>query len=108
MGERPQPLYSAHAEDPAMTDAIDRFVLALAEAVDALQDAYIASDCTRLDRLARDLATDAEFLGYGPLAQLAEDVASCAVREKQEEARVVLEDLTGIAQRIRMGHRGAI
>jgi hypothetical protein len=91
-----------------MIDAIDRFVLALAEAVDALQDAYSASDCTRLDRLARDLATDAEFLGYAPLAQLAEDVASCAVREKQEEARVVLEDLTGIAQRIRMGHRGAI
>lgn len=108
MGERQQPLYSDHAQDPALSEAIDRFVLGLAGAVDDLQDAHIACDCTRLGLLARELAADADLVGYGPLAELADAVSSCAAHMKQEEARDVLIELTAVAQRIRLGHRGAI
>jgi hypothetical protein len=108
MGERPRPLYSSNAEDPALSEGIDRFVLALAETVDHLQDAHMAGDCALLGRLARDLAADAERFGYAPLARLAEAVAACADHEKQEESRDLLLELTGIGQRVRMGHKGAI
>ncbi len=108
MGERLRPLYSARAEDPALSDAIDRFVLGLAEAVDHLQDAHGAGDYTGLERLGRELAGEADSLGYAPLARLAQAVASSAAQEKHEEARSVLVELTEIAQRVRMGHRGAL
>ncbi len=108
MGELLRPLYSARAEDPALSDAIDRFVLGLAEAVDHLQDAHGAGDTPGLDRLARELAAEADALGYAPLARLAQAVASSAAQEKHEEARCGLVELTEIAQRVRLGHRGAI
>ena len=108
MGERQQPLYSDHAEDPALSEAIDRFVLGLAEAVDDLQDTHSTGELARMGVLARELAVDADFLGYGPLARLAEAAASCAAHEKQAEARGILIELTGVAQRIRRGHRGAL
>ena len=108
MGERPRPLLSTRADDPALADAIDRFVLGLAVSVDDLQDAHSAGDWARLARLARELTVDADLLGYAPLARLAEAAAEYATRDKAEEARGILIELTEIAQRIRMGHRGAI
>ena len=108
MADRPRPLYSSHAEDPSLAEGIDRFVLELAETVDTLQDAHSAGDCALLGRLAKALASDADRLGYAPLARLAEEVAGCAEQEKHEAARRLLLEVTAMAQRIRMGHRGAL
>ena len=98
MGERPRPLYSAHAEDPALIDAIDLFVIALAETVDELQDAHRAADCQRLGQLARELAVDAAYLGYAPLARLAQEEAEekClgAVPAEHQDALRELHDLS--------------
>ena len=108
MADRLKPLYSAQAENPALSESIDRFVLGLAERVDHLQDAQFGGDRTRVAELSRSLASDADAVGYAPLAQLAEEAAGAAEADDLDEARAVLRDLTEVAQRVRCGYPGAI
>ena len=108
MGGLLHPIYSPRADDPALSESLDRFVLTLTERVDDLQDAHSAGDASRLSQLALALATEAEPLGYAPLSRLAEVLASAAAEDKMEEARGHVIELTDLSQRIRMGHRGAI
>jgi hypothetical protein len=106
--ERIRPIYSSRADDPALAEAIDAFVIGLAERIDHLQDAETEADLPRLAAFARDLAADAEALGFGALGRVAQVVEAAAREEKSDEAHASLLKLTEIAYRIRMGHRGAL
>lgn len=107
-GERIRPILSSRADDPALGEAIDTFVIGLAERIDDLQDAERAADLAQLSALARDLAADAEALGYEALARISQVVEAAALEEHSDEAYANLVKLTEIAYRIRLGHRGAL
>jgi hypothetical protein len=102
------PIYSSMAEDPNLGDAIETFVVALAERVDELQDAEFKDDLKSLGALASALGSRADQLGYGSLAASASAVEACSHSGDIDEIREVLLDLTEIARRIRMGHRGSV
>ena len=106
--EKIRPIFSSRADDPALAEAIDAFVIGLAERIDDLQDADGEADLSRLAGLAGELAADAEPPGYEPLVHVAQVVEAAAREEKSDEAHENLVKLTGIAYRIRMGHRGAL
>ena len=109
MGDRDPagPLFSSRAEDPALVDAIENFVVGLAECIDHLQDAEGEGDFERVARLARALACESDEVGYEPLGELARAVCMAALAEKTDEARAQLVVLTATARRARMGHPGA-
>ena len=86
---------------------IDRFVFALGERIDAIQDAELAACTQELAELARCLSTDAERVGYPGLAQSAKSVAMAAEDGKTETMQEAIFELTDLGQRIRRGHRGA-
>jgi len=102
------PIYSTRAEDPELIDRIEAFVIGLAERVDELQDAEFKGDAQQLRTCAVELADEADTLGFGSLAASAHAVEGCCGASEPEEIREVLLDLTEIAKRIRMGHRGAV
>ena len=103
-----KPIYSTKAEDPDLIDDVEAFVVSLAESVDALQDAEFKGDFTLLGSLAVELARRADQLGFGSLSASASAVEGCCVARDVDEIREVLLDLTEIAKRIRLGHRGAV
>jgi hypothetical protein len=107
-GERIRPILSSRADDPALSEAIDAFVIGLAERIDHLQDAERDADLAELSALARDLGLDAAALGYEALARISQVVETAALEEKSDEAHANLVKLTEIAYRIRLGHRGAL
>jgi hypothetical protein len=106
--ERIRPIFSSRADDPELAEAIDAFVVGLAERIDHLQDAETEAQLPRLAAFARDLGADAEALGYEALARVARAVEAAAREEKSDEAHENLLKLTEIAYRIRLGHRGAL
>lgn len=103
-----RPIYSSKANDPAFGERIEAFVVGLAERVDELQDAEFKGDRAELESLARELAQGAESLGFGSLAASASAVEGCSHTGDSDEIREVLVDLTELAKRIRLGHRGAV
>jgi hypothetical protein len=86
MDGKSQPIYSTLAEDPAAGEAIDAFVVELAERVDELQDLEMRKE----------------------LAQLSSRVESACLERSSGDARRALVELTELARRIRLGHRGAV
>ena len=105
---RPQPIYSSRADDPQWRDAIDSFVLGLAERIDHLQDVESRGSLLEVARLARELAGEAERLGYAVLAEAARATEAVARDEKGEQTHKKLIEVTDFAHRIRLGHRGAL
>jgi hypothetical protein len=103
-----KPILSTRADDPEVSDLIDEFMVGLAEQVDRLQDAECKDDFETLGVLSCALAAEAEMLGFGVLAASATDTQSCCDTCQREDAREALIELTEIAKRIRMGHRGAV
>jgi len=108
MSERLVPIYSTRDEDPEIREALEDFVVHLAERVDLLQDAESAGDLPQLRALADLLAEDAQEYGFAALSELATLVSRCCEEDKPENARTVLGEATEIARRIRLGHRGAL
>lgn len=106
--EKPRPIHSTLADDPAACEAIDAFVVVLAERVDDLQDAEAQRDYTGLAERAAALADEAARVGYEALVDCARRVGDCCHRQATDEARKALVELTELAQRIRLGHRGAV
>ncbi len=102
------PIYSSRAEDPDLIDSIEAFIINLAERVDELQDAEFKGDAEQLQNLAIAMAQEADKLGFGSLSASAHAVEGCSGATDTEEVREVLLDLTEIAKRVRMGHRGAV
>jgi hypothetical protein len=110
MGDREcvGPIYSRRADDPAWTDAIDAFVVGLAERIDYLQDAEGSGDFVRVASLSAALRHEAGEVGFEGLADCAAGVERATRAEKLDAAYARLVELTDIAQRIRLGHRGAL
>lgn len=107
MSERKPPIRSTQEDVPDLVQAIDRFVIGLAERIDAIQDAELQASLAELGRLALALAGDADRLGYPGLAQVARNAVSASADGKRDAVQDAVFDLTEIAQRVRQGHRGA-
>jgi hypothetical protein len=105
--ERPRPIYSSFADDPAQQDLIDAFVVGLAERVDELQDYEARGEFERLLLRAEALLGDARKAGYDVLVHCAASVRTAAQTRQSREARKALIELTEVSQRVRLGHRGA-
>jgi hypothetical protein len=102
------PIHSSLEDDPSHAEAIEAFVVALAERVDALQDTEASGDWPRLIAKLGELSSGAEQAGYPELAQCAEEAARAARERHRELAHKALIVLTDVAQRIRRAHRGAL
>jgi hypothetical protein len=102
------PIHSRFEDDPSHADAIEAFVVALAERVDALQDNEASCDWPRLRAGAGDLAQAAEQAGYPQLAESAAEVVRAASERHSELAYKALVELTDVAQRVRRAHRGSL
>ncbi len=108
MDDRPRPIHSALAAEPSLASAIEAFVIGLAERVDELQDCEAQAAFERLAELATELSRDAAQVGYDPLSSGADAVTlACAERNPQDVRKALLE-LTEVATRVRLGHRGAV
>ena len=102
------PIHSSLDDDPSHAEAIEAFVVALAERVDALQDNEASGDWPRLIANLGDLARVAGQVGYPDLVQCAEEAARAASERNRELAYKALVVLTDVAQRIRRAHRGSL
>ena len=107
MFERKPPIRSTQEDVHELVEEIDRFVIGLAERIDAIQDAEMASCQNEVADLARTLSSDADRLGYPELAQISKEVATGAEDGKMDHVRESAIELTDVAQRVRLGHRGA-
>ena len=106
--DRPGPIFSRLVEDPAYGEAIDEFVVGVAERVDHLQDADSKGDIGELRRLAAQLVVDARAAGFDLLADVAAAVESACVDRAYKPAHDGVVALTELARRVRLGHRGAM
>lgn len=102
------PIHSRLTDDPAHTEAVDAFVLALAHRVDDLQDLEARGDFKALAEQARALGEEAGRTGYPALEDSAEQVRGAAQEESAELTRKALVELTDVARRVRQGHRGSL
>jgi len=84
MFERKPPIRSTQEDVAELADDLDRFVIGLAERVDAIQDAELAASWSDVASLARTLANDAERLGYPGMALCTKSVAMAAEDAKTE------------------------
>jgi len=103
-----KPILSSRSNDPAVTERIEDFLVGLAECVDGLQDAEFKGDLNEVAIAAHALGTAARELGFDLLAGSASDLERCCRSDSLEQVRDTLIDLTEIAKRVRMGHRGAV
>jgi hypothetical protein len=108
MVESDNPIHSSLENDPSHAEAIEAFVVALAERVDALQDNEASGDWPRLIANLGELSRGAGRVGYPMLVQCAEEAARAAHDRNRELAYKALLVLTDVAQRIRRAHRGAL
>jgi len=100
----PKPIISHFAADPELEERIDAFVIQLGERVDLLQDVEIDGDLALLRELSEKFAAESRELGYQPLAEAADRVATACLEQSPEAARKSLTDLTEVSQRVRRGH----
>ena len=102
-----EPILSSRSNEPAVAKPIEDFVVGLAECVDDLQDAEFKGNLEELATTAQALGNTANELGFDLLAASASDLERCCLSDSVEKIRETLIDLTEIAKRVRMGHRGA-
>ena len=102
-----RPLFSARADEPELSEDLEDFLLALAVRVDELQDAHSRGEDDGMKTMARSLAEDAERLGHEDLATAAHRILFGLDRGKAEEVHSELVELTVLARRARLAHRGA-
>jgi len=106
--DHPGPIFSRLVDDPAHGEAVDEFVVAVAERVDHLQDADSKGDLGELRRLAAQLVVDARAAGFDLLADVAAAVESACLDRAHKPAHDGVVALTELARRVRLGHRGAM
>lgn len=107
MFEPKPPIRSTQEDVAELAEDIDRFVIGLAERIDAIQDAELAQKSGEVAELARMLSADADRLGYPGMAVSAKEVAMAAEDDVSDELQETIVELTDLAQRVRQGHRGA-
>ncbi len=101
-------ILSSRSNDPEVAEQIEGFLVSLSERVDDLQDAEFKGDLEDLATQAHRLGTTALELGFDLLAASASDLRRCCLTDSVEQVRETLLDLTEIATRVRMGHRGSV
>ena len=87
MKERPARIYSERAGDPDLEEALDQFVLGLAERIDRLQDA--------------------QALGYPQLVGAGSALLDASRRRDAAPVLEGVREITDLGYRVRLGHRGA-
>ncbi len=102
-----KPIYSIHEDDLDLQDAVNEFVVSLAERIDLLQDVHSAGDFDRLSELCDKMGTDAERLGYPLLASVSRVAVDASLENKAEASEEALVEMTELTQRIRQAHRGS-
>lgn len=107
MSERLRPIYSLFEEAVELEEEIDAFVIRLAETVDHLQDSESSGDLDQLSDLALALAGEAARLGYPDLEKVARQVHTGCEDQNKPAIQEALVELTDVARRVRLGHRGA-
>ncbi len=107
MSPSTKPIYSQLEDDADLQDAINEFVIGLAERIDLLQDLHSAANFDRLGELCSETADDAERFGYPLLASVARVAVDACLESKAEASEEALLEMTELAQRIRDAHRGA-
>jgi HPt (histidine-containing phosphotransfer) domain-containing protein len=107
MAKQPLPIFSSREDVPELQDDINRFVIGLAEYIDSLQDAENDADLDQVERLCANLAMRSSQLGYQLIAETAEQISDACREGKNEVVSESLLELTKLAQRVRLGHRGA-
>ena len=105
--QKEQPIYSTLAHDPDAGESIDAFVIAIAERIDLLQDTESKGELGQVRRLAHQLVVDAEATGFDSLSRCAAVVEACCLEDDAETVYKNLVELTRIARRVRLGHRGS-
>ena len=108
MDGKSQPIYSTLADDPASGEAIDGFLVELAERVDELQDLELRRELAQLSSRSAALGLDSAKVGFDSLHRCARAVESACLEASSGDARRALVELTELARRIRLGHRGAV
>jgi hypothetical protein len=103
-----KPILSSRSNEPEAAEKIESFLVSLSERVDDLQDTEFKGDMAELATQARALGTTALDLGFDLLAASASDLERCCLSDSVEQVRETLLDLTEIARRVRMGHRGSV
>ena len=103
-----KPILSSRSAEPETAEQIEGFLVGLSERVDDLQDTEFKGDLQELARQAHGLGTIALELGFDLLAASASDLRRCCLSDSVEQVRETLLDLTEIATRVRMGHRGSV
>ncbi len=103
-----KPILSSRSAEPEAAEQIEAFVVGLAERVDDLQDAEFKGDLEELATMAHTLGIAATELGFDLLAASASELERCCLPDSVEQIRETLIDLTEIAKRVRMGHRGSV
>lgn len=107
MFERKSPIRSTQEDIRELAEEIDGFVVGLAEKIDAIQDAELSNEREQLAIHARQLSLEASRLGYPVLSQVAKAAMLAAEDGKTDQIRETVTELTELAQRVRLGHRGA-
>ncbi|MCS5637109.1 MAG: hypothetical protein NZ990_11370 [Myxococcota bacterium] len=105
--DRRQPVYSILGSSSDLEGVLHHFVVGLAEQVDTLQDDESNSDFEALEERALMLAQEADQMGYPELARLATKVSTACGDELKDAVQKSLVELTELAQRVRLGHRGS-
>ena len=106
--EHLKPIYSSRTEDPSVDGDVDRFVVHLAERIDLLQDAEADGNLAQLAARTSGLIAAAGAAGFEALAVATKALKAACTEDEAKAARERLIELTEIAQRIRLGHKGAI
>jgi hypothetical protein len=108
MGDEDRPIYSTRANDESLGEAIDNFIVRVSDRIDALQDAEMHGDFCLVGSLAETLIRESDEVGFSPLSRSATVIAASAEKQSAEEVHTALVELTEIARRIRLGHRGSV
>jgi hypothetical protein len=101
------PIYSTHDEDLSMRDAIEGFVIGLAERIDDLQDAELQGNLKQVGELCTGLVAEASATGYPALVEAGELVLSAESSGGPKAVLKALFELTETVQRVRRGSRSA-
>jgi hypothetical protein len=103
-----KPIFSSHKDDLDTGDSINSFVISLGERIDMLQDAEIEGDLSQLAALAGGLIIAADKAGFEPLSALARRLETACFDDDAKDAHARVCELTDIAHRVRLGHKGSV
>ena len=101
---RRRPVYSVLDACSELDESIHQFVIGLAEQVDLLQDDEQNSD---FEERALMLSEQANQMGYPEFSRMMQKVSTACAEQMNDAVQKGLIEITEMARRIRMGHRGS-